>query len=323
MRLILLLLFVPSFAFAEGLPHGWFEPRQSTGEPASWKHGTTVMIKGENLKGVYTIEHGYPPEKELCFASETIESELDCIKPDDSNIKSWTDNVITFTLTDTLPPIGLVKLRYKEWKDTCHINGKIFNGKLYFADQICWQIPITIGYYKLYPEITGVTEKSSGLQPSGVSVGKEYKISGYWFGTNGSVFLGKKMLGLTDIISWQPTSIIIKPTSFAGSSIIVQNAAKKSPEFFLSNKAKKKTDPNITEQPVQTPKKEIKQMPNTRNNKKRVIKVRSSSSRSSSSSLSSYMSVLSCKKSGQVNKCLCPSGYKVNRDANQCIRKTK
>ncbi len=234
--LCLLFLLVPNIAFAEGAPHGWFEPRQKVEERAVWQHSKKVMIKGENLKGFYSIQHGYPPEIELCFFAETMANDFYCIKPDDPLIQSWTDNAIHFSLTDSMSPSGFVTLRYAKWDKVCRIIGKIS-----YAVQLCknepvWQTPAFIGNYALHPEVTSVIEISSGLAPKGLAVDHTYEVRGHWFGRGGTVYLGKKILDRTDIVSWQPTSIVIKPTRFAGKSVAVDNFVKRSAEFVLSHK---------------------------------------------------------------------------------------
>ena len=238
-----------AIAAPDGTPSGWFDPKPEAGQPKTWKYGEDVVIQGENLNGEHDTEHGYPPEKEVCFISMVNDSDRKCYDSEHENIKTWTSNTIILKLDPDLYQMGTVKLRYRQYENDCTLlQNKRRGGVNVCDDTLKWNDELAIGNYMLYPTITGIYNKATGEHANGIKIGEKHEIRGYWLGhTEGQIFIGGTQVFQTDINLWTPTFAEFTPSNIGGSKIRVQTGISKSEEFDVEKVYQEQSNKNTEE----------------------------------------------------------------------------
>src|SRR3990167_8714465 len=106
--LSIFLLLLPCIVDAreESDPIGWFDPRPEQGKYATWIYGQDVVITGANLHGKYSVQDGFPSDRELCFNHETYSNDIVCFKSTDPLVKVWSANMVVMSIPEHAPPRG-------------------------------------------------------------------------------------------------------------------------------------------------------------------------------------------------------------------------
>lgn len=228
----ILLLLVPSMMDARGEsdPIGWFEPLPREGKRATWTQGQDIVIVGANLKGKYSMQDGFPADRELCLTSETNENDVQCFNPKDPVIKQWSQNMIVAAIPDDVLPRGSVKIRFQTKKQECKsLTGPDTIG-ISCGKVLKWVDDVLVGSYELVPQVTALVDLETGGEVRGNFVpGKEYEVRGHWFGAGrGKIRINGRELFVSDIKLWLPGAVVIRP-SLGGKFVEVHNGVGWSP----------------------------------------------------------------------------------------------
>jgi len=219
-------LLFPFLAYAgdEMEPVAWFEPRPGIGKRATWTPGQDIVIVGANLKGRYSVQDGYPSDREVCLVSEANANDVQCMNPKDSLIKEWSQHLLIVAIPEDIVPRGTVKLRFYTKKQECkNITGTDTIG-MSCGKVLKWGDDVLIGSYELVPSVTTIIDRETGGDFKGnLLPGKEYEVRGHWFGGGrGKVRVNGRQLFASEIIVWLPDAVAIRP-SFWGKFVEVHN----------------------------------------------------------------------------------------------------
>jgi len=219
-------LLFPFLAYAgdEMEPVAWFEPRPEEGKRATWTHGQDIIIVGANLKGRYSVQDGYPVDREVCLIGEANANDVQCMNPKDPLIKEWSQYLLIVAIPKDIVPRGAVKVRFYTKKQECrNLTGPDTIG-MSCGKVLKWGDDVLIGSYELVPSVTTVVDRETGGDLKGNLVPrKEYEVRGHWFGGGwGKVRVNGRQLFASEITVWLPNAVVIRP-SFGGKFVEVHN----------------------------------------------------------------------------------------------------
>ena len=236
MRLFLALLIGCVTVFS-GFPIANAENIVGTIEPDIWQINTKVTVQGTNLRG------SQPSQSKLCFAPEVDMSVLRCFGADHPNIEFWTDALIRFTPPKNTFPEGALVITQPKTVTTCSI---IFGSRS--CSTVTTKDVVKIGSYIAHPYISSMTEDGSSNSVHSLTIGTTYKINGFRFGDlPRGLFLGRRMLDLTDVQAWTHDAILFSPSKEYDEDIHAE------PYLRVYNGAAKSNPWSVVEEAVSTP----------------------------------------------------------------------